>query len=54
MEDTSLRIDEQIKVVDRAICRHIDQFDVSGRGVVSQDILKNLRDLVEPKISVFV
>ncbi|MGI6072937.1 MAG: ATP-dependent DNA helicase [Lachnospiraceae bacterium] len=42
-----MRIDEQIKVVDRAICRHIDQFDVSGRGVVSQDILKNLRDLVE-------
>ena len=42
-----MRIDEQIKIIDRAICRHIDQFDVSGRGAVSQDILKNLRDLIE-------
>ena len=43
----SLKIDEQIQVIDKAICRHIDQFDVSGRGAVSQDILKNLRDFVE-------
>lgn len=43
----SLRIDEQIKVIDKAICRHIDQFDVTNRGAVSQDVLKNLRDFVE-------
>lgn len=43
----SLRIDYQIQVIDKAICRHIDQFEVSGRGAVSQDILKNLRDFVE-------
>jgi hypothetical protein len=42
-----LRIDEQIQIIDKAICRHIDQFDASGRGAVSQDILKNLRDFVE-------
>lgn len=43
----SLRIDEQIKVIDKAICRHIDQFELTGRGAISQDILKNLRDFVE-------
>ncbi|AQU04683.1 hypothetical protein B1774_04645 [Dehalococcoides mccartyi] len=42
-----MKIDEQIQIIDKAICRHIDQFNVSGRGAVSQDILKNLRDLVE-------
>jgi len=42
-----LRIDDQMQIIDKAICRHIDQFDVSGRGAVSQDILKNLRDFVE-------
>jgi helicase, putative len=42
-----LKIDEQIKVCDRAICRHISQFDVSGRGAISQDILSNLRNFVE-------
>ena len=43
----SFYIDGQIKVIDKAISRHIDQFEVSGRGAVSQDILKNLRDFVE-------
>jgi energy-coupling factor transporter ATP-binding protein EcfA2 len=42
-----MRIDEQIQVIDKAICRHINQFEVSGRGAVSQDILKNLRDFLE-------
>lgn len=42
-----LKINEKIQVIDKAICRHIDQFELSGRGVVSQDILKNLRDFVE-------
>ena len=43
----SLRIDGQIREIDKAICRHIDQFDVSGRGAVSQDILQYLRHFVE-------
>ena len=44
----SLRIDGKIRDIDEAICRHIDQFDVSAvRGAVSQDILKYLRDFVE-------
>ena len=44
----SLRIDGQIRDIDEAICRHIDQFDVAaGRGAVSQDILRYLRDFVE-------
>jgi energy-coupling factor transporter ATP-binding protein EcfA2 len=47
LEDAPLRIDDQIQIIDKAICRHIDQFNVSGRGAVSQDILKNLRDFVE-------
>ena len=42
-----MKIDEQIQVCDRAICRHISQFDVSGRGEISQDILSNLRNFVE-------
>lgn len=39
--------DEQIRISNKAICRHIENFNVDERGVVSQDILKNLRDLVE-------
>ena len=46
-EGAVLKIDEQIQVCDRAICRHISQFDVSGRGEISQDILSNLRNFVE-------
>lgn len=42
-----LKIDEKILVIDKAISRHIDHFDVMGRGAIAQDILKNLRDLVE-------
>jgi energy-coupling factor transporter ATP-binding protein EcfA2 len=42
-----MRIDKQIQVIDTAICRHIGQFEASGRGAVSQDILKNLRDFLE-------
>ncbi len=43
----SLKIDQQIKIIDKAICRHISHFKVSGRGAASQDILKELRDFVE-------
>ncbi|GHU38071.1 helicase [Clostridia bacterium] len=41
------RIDEQILVIDKAICRHLDSFDGTNRGELSQDILKNLRDFTE-------
>lgn len=46
-EDDDMKIDKHIEDIDKAICRYIDQFEISGRGVVSQDILKRLRDLVE-------
>jgi len=42
-----LKVDEQILNIDKAICRHIGEVDVLGRGAASQDILKNLRDFVE-------
>jgi len=43
----TLRIDQQILNIDKAICRHIEQLEVLGRAAASQDILKNLRDFVE-------
>ena len=42
-----MRIDDQIQIIDKAICRCIDESYVSGRGTISQDILKYLRDFVE-------
>lgn len=43
-----LKIDKDILNIDDAICRHVEQLEVlGGRAVASQDILKNLRDLVE-------
>ena len=42
-----LRIDEQIRDIDEAICRNIDELDVYGRGAASQDILGYLRNFVE-------
>jgi Cdc6-like AAA superfamily ATPase len=44
------RIDDQILRSDAAICRHIENLDVMGRGAVSQDILSNLRTFVEHTI----
>ena len=44
---TLLRIDEQILNIDKVICRHIDSLSISPRGVVSQDILSQLRNFVE-------
>lgn len=38
---------EKIKNTDRAICRYLDRIDTDNRGVVSQDILGRLSDLVE-------
>ena len=40
-------IDEQIMVIDRAICRYLDNIDNSTRAVISQDILAHLKNLVE-------
>ena len=45
--DALLRIDWQILNIDKVICRHIDSLGVSPRGVVSQDILSQLRNFVE-------
>jgi energy-coupling factor transporter ATP-binding protein EcfA2 len=45
--ETIRKIDEQIKISDEAICRQIESVDFHGRGVVSQTVLKLLRDFVE-------
>ncbi|XQY92146.1 ATP-dependent DNA helicase [Metabacillus sp. HB246100] len=42
-----LRIDAQILNINKVICRHIDNLATSPRGVVSQDILSQLRNFVE-------
>jgi len=45
--ETIHRIDDQISICNEALCRHIDSLDYFGRGAISQDILKKLRDFVE-------
>lgn len=45
--ETMFLIDEQIFRIDKVICRHIDNLGTSTRGVVSQDILSQLRNFVE-------
>jgi energy-coupling factor transporter ATP-binding protein EcfA2 len=45
--ETMRKIDEQIRISSDAICRHIDSVEFFDRGMVSQDILKKLRDFVE-------
>lgn len=45
--ETMRMLDEQIKISDEAICRQIESVDFHGRGVVSQTVLKLLRDFVE-------
>lgn len=42
-----LRIDRQIINIDKVIYRHIGNIGVSCRGVISQDILAQLRNLIE-------
>ncbi|WP_196220168.1 hypothetical protein [Terrilactibacillus tamarindi] len=42
-----LRIDAQIFNINKVICRHLDNLGTSPRGVVSQDILSQLRNFVE-------
>lgn len=41
------RIDKAIYDTDSAICKNIDRFDSSERGLLSQNILSQLRNLVE-------
>jgi hypothetical protein len=41
------KIDAEIMNIDRVICRNIDNFDVSDRGLLSQNILSQLRNFVE-------
>lgn len=40
-------IDDRIRIIDGAICRYLDNIDGSTRGVISQDILAHLRNLVD-------
>ena len=42
-----LKVDKAILVTDKAICKNIDRFDSSERGLLSQNILAQLRNLVE-------
>ncbi len=42
-----LRIDKAIYDTDAVICKNIDRFDSSERGLLSQNILSQLRNLVE-------
>lgn len=42
-----LDIDRKILTIDKAICRHLAEADYSNRGMISQDILSHLRNLVE-------
>lgn len=47
MSHTTLKIDEQILRIDQLICKNIDTLGSSERGFVSQNILAQLRNLVE-------
>ena len=40
-------IDKQISIIDKNICRHIAEANGETRGMVSQDILAQLRNFVE-------
>lgn len=40
-------IENEIMITDRAICRNLDEIEDSTRGVISQDILAHLKNLVE-------
>lgn len=47
LNNSKLLIDEEILNIDKVICRHIDNLAATERGVVSQDILAQLRNFVE-------
>lgn len=41
------RLDKEILTIDAAICKNIDKFHASERGILAQNILSQLRNLVE-------
>lgn len=41
------QIDNAIKQIDKKICKNIDKFSIYERGILSQNILSDLRNLVE-------
>ena len=41
------KIDQAILEIDNVICKNISKFDSSERGLLSQNILSQLRNLVE-------
>lgn len=41
------RIDQEIRRIDNAICRHINNIERDGRAYVSQDVVTDLRHLTE-------
>lgn len=41
------KIDHQIEVIDKVICRHLDNLNSETRGMISQDILSHLRNFTE-------
>lgn len=41
------KVDAEIINIDKVICRNIDRFDASDRGLLSQNILSQLRNYVE-------
>ena len=40
-------LDERIKTIDTTLCRYLDNIDDTSRGVISQDMLSQLKKLVE-------
>ena len=42
-----MKIDKAIFDTDKVICRNISRFDASERGLLSQNILSQLRNFVE-------
>lgn len=41
------KIDGKIIIIDNSICRHIENIDTYSRGIVSQDVVSDLRHFVE-------
>ncbi|MCY9508463.1 hypothetical protein M5W68_22000 [Paenibacillus larvae] len=42
-----MKIDQNILVINESICKNITRFDASERGLLSQNILSQLRNFVE-------
>ena len=47
MNSGLLNIDRQIQAIDQVICKNLETLDASERGLMSQNILSQLRNLVE-------